>query len=28
MPLKTISIQSNPIKEGFKTHTCDGAIAM
>jgi hypothetical protein len=26
-PLKTTRMQSNPIKEGYKTHTCCGLVA-
>jgi hypothetical protein len=26
IPLKTTSIQGNPIKEGHKTHTCHGPV--
>jgi hypothetical protein len=26
-PLKITSRQSNPIKEGYKTHTCHGLVA-
>jgi hypothetical protein len=26
-PLKTTSIQSNPIKKDYKTHNCHGTIA-
>jgi hypothetical protein len=25
-PLKTISIQNNPIKKGYKTHNCHGPV--
>ncbi len=27
-PLKTTSIQNNPIKKGYKTHTCHGPITI